>query len=55
MYKIFLQIQPNGDVINWGRNVTVNGERGSGGAYYFAGEDAKILRLILKYSGKNNA
>jgi len=47
--KIFLQLLPNGDVCDWGRHATVNGERGYGGARYYSGEAAKVMRLVLKY------
>jgi hypothetical protein len=50
MKTVFLQQQANGDVINWGRHATVNGQRGEGGASWYRGEAARIMRLVLKHS-----
>ena len=48
--KIYLQPQPNGDVINWGRHAKVKGVRGQGGISVYMGEAARIMRLVLKHS-----
>ena len=52
MKKInMLQRQPCGGLIDWGREATVKGQRGEGGAVYYTGEDANIMQLVLKYWG----
>jgi hypothetical protein len=48
--KIYLQPQPNGDVINWGKYAG-----GQGGISVYIGEAARIMRLVLKHSkGEKN-
>lgn len=50
-------LQRNGNaLIDWGRHATVNGRRGEGPARVYFGEDAEILKLVIKHSrpkGKN--
>ncbi|WP_193619494.1 hypothetical protein [Fimbriiglobus ruber] len=46
--------QPDGSFIDWGRNATINGVRGFGPARYYGGEAAEVLRVLLRYSGKEN-
>lgn len=49
--RIFLQRQPDGSFIDWGRSVTVKGDRGEGPARWYIGEAAKVMALVLE-SGK---
>ena len=52
MKKInMLQRQPCGGLIDWGREATVKGQRGEGGARYYTGEAANIMQVVLKYWG----
>lgn len=44
--------QPDGSLVDWGRNATVNGVRGYGGARWYSGEAAEVMKLVLKYMGK---
>jgi hypothetical protein len=44
-----LQLLPDGEFIDWGRNVTVNGVRGYGGARHYSGEAAEVMELVLKH------
>jgi hypothetical protein len=53
MRTIFLQRLPNGNLADWGRDVTVGGVRGEGPARVYFGEDAKILRLVLEHTERN--
>jgi hypothetical protein len=50
MRLIMLQRQPDGSFIDWGRHATVDGARGGGGARWYVGEAAEVLRLVLLYS-----
>ncbi|WP_238603033.1 hypothetical protein [Fimbriiglobus ruber] len=50
----FLIPQPDGSFIDWGRNATINGVRGFGPARYYGGEAAEVLRVLLRYSGKES-
>lgn len=55
MKIIRLHRQSDGSFINWGRNATINGHRGEGGALWYRGEDAKIMQLVIKYMGGNQS
>lgn len=46
----YLQRLADGTFIDWGRHVTVNGKRGTGGAVWYHGEAAKVMALVLKYT-----
>ncbi len=50
--RIFLQRQPDGTFIDWGRSVTVKGERGEGPARWYSGEAARVMALVLKHEKK---
>jgi len=54
MSEIMLQRFPDGTFIDWGRNATVNGKRGTGGAVHYSGEAAKVMELVLKYTEKKD-
>lgn len=41
---------PDGSFMDWGRNATVNGVRGEGGAVVYRGEAAEVMRLVLRYT-----
>lgn len=49
---IMLQRQPDGTFVDWGRNVTVNGQRGEGMARWYCGEAARVMALVVKHSEK---
>jgi hypothetical protein len=44
-----LQRLPDGTFLDWGRNATVNGVRGEGGAVWYRGEAAEVMRVLLKH------
>ena len=44
-----LQRLPDGTFMDWGRNATVNGIRGEGGAVCYRGEAAEVMRVLLKH------
>lgn len=44
-----LQRQPDGSFVDWGRNATVAGVRGEGGAVWYRGEAAEVMHLVLKH------
>ena len=46
-----LQRQPSGGLIDWGREATVKGKRGEGGARYYTGEAAEVMQILLKHWG----
>lgn len=48
--RIFLELRRNGDVADWGRHAP-DPYRGRGGASIYTGEHARIMRLVLRYSG----
>ncbi len=48
---IYLQAFPDGTLINWGRNWRSHGVDGFGPAYWYKGEAAEVMRLVLKYMG----
>jgi len=52
--RIFLQRQPDGSLVDWGRHATVRGVRGEGPARWFRGEAAKVMALVLKHSEPRN-
>lgn len=54
-HHIFLQRLPDGCFIDWGRNAIIKGICGIGGAKYYSGESAEVMKLVLKYTktGKN--
>ena len=41
--------QADGALIDWGRHATINGVRGVGSPKYYSGEDAEVLRLVIKH------
>jgi hypothetical protein len=50
---IYLQVFPDGTLMDWGRHTVINGQRcGYGAAVHYSGEAAEVMRLVLKYSKK---
>ncbi len=49
---ITLQSLPDGTYMYWGRHSRNYGIEGAGPAYWYSGEAAEVLRLVLKYSNK---
>jgi hypothetical protein len=47
---VFLQRQPSGSFVDWGRHASVNSVRGEGPALWYTGEAAEVLALVLKYT-----
>ena len=48
--RVFLQRQPDGTLIDWGRHATVSGVRGEGPARWFTGEAAEVMALVLRHT-----
>lgn len=51
---IQLQRLADGSFIERGRNASINGVRGDGGARHYSGEAARVLALVLKHPRKLN-
>ena len=47
---VFLQRQPDGTLVDWGRHATVGGIRGEGPARWFTGEAARVMALVLRHT-----
>lgn len=43
---IYLQRQPNGDLIDWGRHRPAK----HGPTWHYTGEAAEVMRLVLKHA-----
>lgn len=51
--ETFLQVLPDGTLMDWGRYATVNGRRGTGGAVRYCGEAAEVMKLVLLHTDAN--
>lgn len=48
---IYLERQPDGSLMDWGRHGP-EGKRGYGGAVRYTGEAAEVMELVVKAMGK---
>lgn len=54
-HPVFLQRQPDGSLVDWGRHASVGGVRGQGPARWFRGEAAEVMALVLKHTANRPA
>ncbi len=50
MTEIALHRQPDGTLIDWGRNWRIFGRQGVGGARWYSGEALELMNLVLKHT-----